>query len=796
MKSRHFAPLAGIILIGLTLPLFTVAAVSSDGSRTLPSSGVSLTNQHGTWTRMSGTPVGAGSSPPTTLSVPKTISNLGLEGDPHVIAGYLDVTHYGAKGDGVTDDTAAFQNALNDASADSAGTPGTTMAVYVPPGTYLITNTITGYQMFNGKNTNIVNKNYGAGNGLLAPSLVGPETGARPTIVLKTGTFTDPAKPKPMIHFVNSPDAGSGGCLKEWVSTSVGCYAFLFNAVIRNINVTTGNNPGAIGIQFYSAQMCYMENVTVNATGGYAGIQGAPSTEVWTNIEVDGGQYGVLVDNGGGTSTFAGLTLKNQSPVVSGQSAAGLKLGAIGGFVVAGFDIQETDPAAIGVLLTERVPQGTTLSMLDGTVTTAGTTQAAITNSGGDSLYLNDVYLQAPGGSKLVSNGSSTSIAANGQVQLIAEYAHVDQRTNPPVTSGNNDGYALAGYIVINDVKQQADFGPVYGSGTAPSDLVSRHLPPQMPWAFDPSVAWVTAYNADPTGKTDSTAAIQSAIDAANSSGSNEVFLPRGNYAISGTLVLYPNTRLFGLPGGYSQLHASADWVTHLKLQPYVQVGDATNNPSGSAAGTAIVSDISFVLPTAGTASSSTTDQSYLSAIDWQTGRASVLNQVNTSFQYLNNVTVPSPASRNVIQVDHSGGGRWYGLQEVGDYGPNGPSGHLLGVVGTTAPLTLYGSNLEHAAGGAYYAFTAAANIRILGMKTEGGNVAIVDSNNVMVAGVNGDGPSPSTIKTSSNINLNTWAWYFKHASSGPFISDDSASYSFTDAYSLFKLGNFDNGAF
>jgi len=49
-----------------------------------------------------------------------------------------------------------------------------------------------------------------------------------------------------------------------------------FAGMVRDIDFKVGNNPGAIGVQFYSAQMSYMQNVSVDATGGYAGIQGAP----------------------------------------------------------------------------------------------------------------------------------------------------------------------------------------------------------------------------------------------------------------------------------------------------------------------------------------------------------------------------------------------------------------------------------------------------------------------------------------------------------------------------------------
>jgi hypothetical protein len=58
------------------------------------------------------------------------------------------VKAYGAQGDGVTDDTAAIQAALNDARVDANGQPlhndyyGRPKALYFPAGTYLVSATL------------------------------------------------------------------------------------------------------------------------------------------------------------------------------------------------------------------------------------------------------------------------------------------------------------------------------------------------------------------------------------------------------------------------------------------------------------------------------------------------------------------------------------------------------------------------------------------------------------------------------------------------------------------------------
>jgi len=58
----------------------------------------------------------------------------GLPGDPPVFTTVLNVRNYGAKGNGSTDDTAAIKNTIKAASTGSV--------VYLPAGTYLITQTI------------------------------------------------------------------------------------------------------------------------------------------------------------------------------------------------------------------------------------------------------------------------------------------------------------------------------------------------------------------------------------------------------------------------------------------------------------------------------------------------------------------------------------------------------------------------------------------------------------------------------------------------------------------------------
>lgn len=81
----------------------------------------------------------------TSLSIPPTVTSTGHQNDRLVAAGYLDVTLYGADSTGHNDSTAAIQNAINDGIKYS-------MTVYVPSGTYLVSNTLNGVQDCNDTN--------------------------------------------------------------------------------------------------------------------------------------------------------------------------------------------------------------------------------------------------------------------------------------------------------------------------------------------------------------------------------------------------------------------------------------------------------------------------------------------------------------------------------------------------------------------------------------------------------------------------------------------------------------------
>lgn len=143
--------------------------------------------------------------------------------------GMIDIAStYGAAGDGKTDDTAAIQKALDEHA-------GKGKVLYLRPGTYLISRTLA----------------YRKGEGIWGFTNLWGAGPARTTIRLKDGVFGDSQSPKPMLTLQAHGSA-------DWFHNSV-----------QNLTLHSGeNNPGAVGVEFYSNNTGVMRDVAIVSGDG------------------------------------------------------------------------------------------------------------------------------------------------------------------------------------------------------------------------------------------------------------------------------------------------------------------------------------------------------------------------------------------------------------------------------------------------------------------------------------------------------------------------------------------------
>ncbi len=220
-------------------------------------------------------------------------------------AGALNVRDFGAKGDGVADDTAAINKALAASGDDTGPAFWQDRIVYFPSGTYLVSAPIV--------------KRYAEGRFASGAILVGQ---SRDTTIIRlkdvAAGYNDPAHPKAVIFTAAKlldGNATSGG--KDYTNKGEGNDAFM--NFVENMTVDVGaSNPGAIGIDYLANNMGAIRNVLVKAPAG-SGITGIALTRKWPgpallqDITVEGFDTGIDIGNTEYGVTLESIRLKKQT---------------------------------------------------------------------------------------------------------------------------------------------------------------------------------------------------------------------------------------------------------------------------------------------------------------------------------------------------------------------------------------------------------------------------------------------------------------------------------------------------
>jgi polygalacturonase len=620
----------------------------------------------------------------------------------YAIDGFLDVTLYGADPTGITDSTAAIQSAIDDAYENE-------MVVFFPTGTYLVSDTL---KMMRIKDSDAFRTRKGH-------VLIGSTAGARPVIKLANNlsAFNQQGVIKPVVHFWTANVSTDPDPENENASTD-------YNQVFRGIDIDLGNNNSqAVGIRHRGAEGTSIQDVYIRAYGAYAGIYNLlGSGGSLTNVEVEGGTYGIYAPKTQPMPVLTGITLK-------AQTDSAIYYRGLTPLTVVGFDISKSRGPVITV--DGDSESSGHLSLVDGKIllSNGDSTDVGITNTDRN-IYMKNVYVKNAG--KVITNSYDSSwIQINNPTSWnkVDEYAF--SKDNYPDYAKIINGTDTNDSFFNGSVTATKHLSLVNGSTAPPADIVSKNVWDANYWTFeDADVKNVMDYGAKGDGVTDDTQAIKDAVAAGD-----KVFLPRGHYKVSGTITLNLNTKLFGAARQLTTLEPTG-WSAAIET-PIIQSANSVNS-------TNVLADMKIELYR-------TQDNIY--AIKWMAGRNSIEKDVWVCWDF-DSTSHTGTLQRRII-ITGNGGGRWYNqTSEIGYDTENSGSRSVL-IDGTTEPLTFYMFHNQHIKSSAISEVKNASNVTFYGVKTETQTVGepqdsptdpwpvslrIYQSSNVTVVGYSGLG--------------------------------------------------------
>jgi hypothetical protein len=575
------------------------------------------------------------------------------------------------------------------------------LTLYFPAGVYTVSNTLE-YSF---------NRAAAKGGEDSSCQILGARGGAkRARIVLAPHSpgFDKPGSPKPVVHI----------WAQSRENPTLPQPNISMNNLLLNVDLEIGpGNPGAIGIHHDAAQGSGIEDVTVYAGDGYAGIVGLQAGGGGTHhVTVIGGRYGLDASE----SKAAGATVSGATFI--GQQECAIRCNGLETVSFVGCRV--VVPKGVKGPAIRGEGSGATkgtMTIVDTEISFESADPANIAIGSNRSLYLNNVWVRGCGKVFATSDGGFLDNHPGGW-QRILECAHAVRP--PKLTDKWNVQLEHVSYVdgrrIPSDVilKGEAGVAP-------PADLQSRHVWEGCPAWDAPGVANVKAapYNAKGNGNSDDTAALQKAID------ENEVvFFPKGTYSVTKTLRLRPQSKLVGLRRLSvikAQFREGGSFGDPKNPQPILRTADDANAET-------VVAYLSLAW-----------DQEHpdtCTMLDWRAGRISVVRSIYVGTGRCDNY---------LSSVAGNGGGRWYSLFKAA----------RMRVEGTREPLRIYQLNPEW--GPRPHLFvTNAQDVTIYGFKNEGPNAAaILDSDNINVFGYGGNanaakGKALFNIERTSHLRL------------------------------------------
>jgi sugar lactone lactonase YvrE len=399
---------------------------------------------------------------------------------------YLDTGGFSAQGNGVTDDTDALQRAIN--KVQETTNQG---IVFIPSGRYRVTRTIyvwPGVRLIG----------FGATRPMfvLAPNTPGFQQGPAYVVVFAGG------RPQ---GFENVGDGGGGRPNTTPPDANPGT----FYSAMSNIDIEIQDgNPGAVGVRARYAQHCYLSHMDFHTGSGLAGIHDGGNVAI--DLHFHGGQYGIWTrkPSPGWQFTVIDSTFEGQSKAAIREHEAGLTL---------------IRPQF------KNVP-----------------TAISIDPKYADELWIKDGRLENISGPALeISNENNRRTEINAEnlvcskVAVFAAFRESGKEMKAPGAI-----YAVKVFshgFHFNDIGEPGEIRSIFQTETLAGlpELVRSDIP-DLP-AMD---SWVNVRSLGAHGdaKTDDTEILRKAIAA-----HRVLYFPSGQYLVTDTITLKPDTILIGL---------------------------------------------------------------------------------------------------------------------------------------------------------------------------------------------------------------------------------------------------------
>ncbi len=414
---------------------------------------------------------------------------------------YLTKDQFPVHGDGVADDSAAIQSAIDQAAAEhNEG------ILFIPEGRYRITKTIYVWP-----SVRIIG--FGATRPVfvLADNTPGYQTGLGYMFLFAGGRkntrrsidYATGRPPQPIEGTVppnaTVPDANPG----------------TFYSAMSNVDFEIGQgNAAAVGIRFHVAQHCYLAHINFHLGSGLAGLKDIGNEA--EDLHFYGGQYGIVTEkpSPGWQFTLLDSSFEGQTVAAIREHEAGLTL------------IHDTF---------RDVPQA-----------------ISIDPDYSEELWVkNSRFENIAGPAITISNESNPRTEINLEdiaCRHVKTFAHL--RESGREFAGMGENYEVKTFSHGLTMSGAADAGAIRSNFDA---HMVKELPPptgNVIAALPPAQTWVNlqtlGVNGD--GVTDDTAALQKAI-----AEHPVLYIPMGRYLVTDTIRLRPDTVLIGLHPSMTQ---------------------------------------------------------------------------------------------------------------------------------------------------------------------------------------------------------------------------------------------------